>query len=356
MTGPAKEIIEKANYWASSQTFSDSVRQEVQNLIDTDNEKELTDRFYRDLEFGTGGLRGIMGAGTSRMNIYNIRKASTALALYLKETHPNKDLKVAISHDSRNRSREFSKAATEVLCSHGIKVIITKELRPVPVLSFMTRHYECDAGICVTASHNPPEYNGFKVYWSNGAQLVPPHDKNIIAKYGSIKTYEELTFTSYDQALSKGLVEEVGEELDELYLKQVDTLRLNTPSDSKSIKIVYSPIHGSGITMVPHALKRFGFDDVHIVEEQSTPDGDFPTVSSPNPEDPKALELAINLGKKIEADVILATDPDTDRIAMIVKEDNELINFNGNQLGCLLVEYVLSSHKAQNKFPKIRSS
>ena len=286
------------------------------------------------------------------MNIYNIRKASTALALYLKETHPNKDLKVAISHDSRNRSREFSKAATEVLCSHGIKVIITKELRPVPVLSFMTRHYECDAGICVTASHNPPEYNGFKVYWSNGAQLVPPHDKNIIAKYGSIKTYEELTFTSYDQALSKGLVEEVGEELDELYLKQVDTLRLNTPSDSKSIKIVYSPIHGSGITMVPHALKRFGFDDVHIVEEQSTPDGDFPTVSSPNPEDPKALELAVKLGKKIEADVILATDPDTDRIAMIVKEDNELINFNGNQLGCLLVEYVLSSHKAQNKFPE----
>jgi phosphoglucomutase len=352
MTELNADISKKANYWASSEVFSPSVRSEIETLISASDNKELTDRFYKDLEFGTGGLRGIMGAGTSRMNIYNIRKASTALAMYLKEIHSDKEIKVAISHDSRNRSREFSKAAAEVLSALGIKVYITKEMRPVPVLSYMTRHYGCDAGICVTASHNPPAYNGFKVYWSNGAQLIGPHDKNIIQKYGSITSYEDLKFSSYEEMLSEGKIEEIGEELDQLYLDELAKLRLNTPETSDAIRIAYSPIHGTGVTMVPKAFELFGFKDYHLVEEQSTPDGNFPTVNSPNPEDPEALKMAIELGEKKDADIILATDPDTDRIAVLVRENGKLINFNGNQLGCLLIDYVLRSHKENATMPE----
>lgn len=346
------DILNKANYWASSEIFSENVRSEVKTLIDQNNSKELTDRFYRDLEFGTGGLRGIMGAGTSRMNIYNIRKASTALGLYLKELHGEGEIKVAISHDSRNRSREFAMAACEVLASLGITALITKEMRPVPVLSFMTRHHNCQAGICVTASHNPPAYNGFKVYWSNGGQLVPPHDVNIIEKYGSISSYEDLTHMNFEDGVKEGLIKLVGEDLDEAYLKDVESLRLNPPASSDAIKIVYSPIHGTGITMVPKAMNLFGFSDIHIVESQKEPNGDFPTVSSPNPEDPAALKLALDLGEEIGADIVLATDPDTDRIAVVVNEGGKFINFNGNQLGCLLMEYVLSSHSRNKNFPE----
>ena len=352
MSDLKNQVADRAKYWATSEVFDLSVRSEIQNLISENNEKELIDRFYKDLEFGTGGLRGIMGAGTSRINIYNIRKASTALALYLKQIHNSKEIKVAISYDSRNRSEEFAKVAAGALGAQGIKVLITEEMRPVPILSYMIRHYQCDAGICVTASHNPPIYNGFKVYWSNGAQLIEPHDQNIIQKYNQISSYEELEFETYENLKSNKQVKEVGEELDQAYLEKLSTLKFNPPKTPDTIKIVYSPIHGTGVTMVPKALELFGFKDYHLVEEQMHPNGDFPTVKSPNPEDPEALKMAIGLGEKINADLILATDPDTDRIALIVRENGKLINFNGNQLGCLLTEYVLRSLSEQNRMPK----
>ena len=352
MSGSNKDIYERASYWSTASVFSKTTRDEIKELLTANNNSEIIDRFYRDLEFGTGGLRGVMGSGTARMNVYNIRKATTALAIYLKSINPQKSMSVAISYDSRNKSLDFARSAAEVLSAHNIKVFITKDLRPVPLLSFMTRHLDCDAGICVTASHNPPEYNGFKVYWSNGGQLVPPHDRNIIDNYLAIRSYEELLYTDYDLAVNENKIIEVGEEVDGQYLNELAGLRLNPPSNRETIKIVYSPIHGSGGTLVPKALELFGFSDYHIVKEQEEPDGDFPTVTSPNPEDPRALDLAIDLAEKLNADVILATDPDTDRLALIVREDGKQIHFNGNQLGSLLTEYVLSSHKKNGTLPK----
>ena len=251
MSDLKNQVADRAKYWATSEVFDLSVRSEIQNLISENNEKELIDRFYKDLEFGTGGLRGIMGAGTSRINIYNIRKASTALALYLKQIHNSKEIKVAISYDSRNRSEEFAKVAAGALGAQGIKVLITEEMRPVPILSYMIRHYQCDAGICVTASHNPPIYNGFKVCWSNGAQLIEPHDQNIIQKYNQISSYEELEFETYENLKSNKQVKEVGEELDQAYLEKLSTLKFNPQKAPRYNKIVYSPIHGTGVTMVP---------------------------------------------------------------------------------------------------------
>lgn len=346
------DILQKVDYWSTSEVFSPETRNEIKELVRTDQKTEIEDRFYKDLEFGTGGLRGIMGAGTSRMNIYNVRKAATALAFYLKVVHGDKDKKVAISHDSRNHAREFSKAAAEVLAFHGITVYLTKELRPVPLLSFMTRSYNCDAGICVTASHNPPEYNGFKVYWSNGAQLVAPHDQNIIENYLAISSYEDLNYIDFDDAVSKSLIKIVGEELDEAYFSQLEALRFNHSPKQNPLKIVYTPLHGSGMTVIPQALARFGFQDLHVVEEQKTPDGDFPTVSSPNPEDPKSLEYAISLCKDIDGDIVIATDPDADRIGVCTYENGQIQNFNGNQLGSLLIDYVLSRMFEAKTLPK----
>jgi phosphoglucomutase len=345
-------ITSRAQYWASNTVFDEKTRQEISTLIDTNNDRELSERFYRDLEFGTGGLRGIMGAGTNRMNIYNVRKATTALALYLRDVHGSDTaLKVGISYDSRNYSREFAVAAGEVLAAHGIKALVTKELRPTPMLSYMVRHYHCAAGICVTASHNPPEYNGYKVYWDTGAQIIAPHDKAIIAKYGELSRYEEIKFLPVEEAKSRGLFEDIGQELDESYFKKVSALSLRKEGRS-NFKIVYTPLHGSGLYPVTEMLKRIGFENVLVVPEQRLPDGRFPTVKYPNPEEPEALHMALELAKNEKADLVIGTDPDTDRIGIIVREGDSYTFFNGNQIGCLLVDFFLSATKDAGLMPK----
>jgi phosphoglucomutase len=347
-----QSIEAKAKYWASNPTFDQTTRAEIQNLIASGNEKELTERFYRDLEFGTGGLRGIIGAGTNRINIYNVRKATTALALYLREVHgTNKPLKAAISYDSRHWSREFAIAAGEVFAAHGIKALVTEQLRPTPMLSFMVRHFGCSAGVCVTASHNPPEYNGYKVYWDTGAQIIAPHDQAIIEKYGAMSRYEDIKFLPAERAQSEGLFEFIGPELDEAYFKKVSALSLRKEGRS-GFKIVYTPLHGSGLYPVTEMLKRIGFQQVLVVPEQRNPDGRFPTVKYPNPEEPEALQLALDLAKKENADLVLGTDPDTDRIGIIVREGAEYTFFNGNQIGCLLVDYFLSATRDAGLMPK----
>ncbi len=347
------EIIStRAKYWATSPGFDESTRHEIQSLLSSGNEKELSERFYRDLEFGTGGLRGIIGAGTNRVNIYNIRKATTALALYLRQVHgQNTALKVAISHDSRHFSREYAVATGEVFAAHGIKALITKELRPTPMLSFMVRHFHCAAGICVTASHNPPEYNGYKVYWDTGAQVIAPHDKAIIAKYGELTRYEDLRFLPVEKAKLEGFFEEIGEELDEAYFKKVSGLSLRKEG-RPGFKIVYTPLHGSGLYPVTEMLQRIGFENVLVVPEQKYPDGRFPTVKYPNPEEPEALRLALELARKEKADLVIGTDPDADRIGIIVREGDDYTFFNGNQIGCLLVDFFLSATQDAGLMPK----
>ncbi len=346
-------IFERAQYWATAPAFDAATRQEISDLIKQDNRQEITERFYRDLEFGTGGLRGILGAGTSRMNVYNIRKATTALATYVLEAFPGEsDLKVAISYDSRRFSREFSQAAAEVLAAHGITALITKELRPVPMLSFMVRHFGCAAGICVTASHNPPNYNGFKVYWRTGGQLVAPHDSAIIARYGAITGYDALKTLPYAEALAQGRIREIGEELDEAYFAKVKALSMRDDGRG-NFKIVYSPLHGSGLYPVTTMLKRFGFKDVKVVAAQEQPDGNFPTVKSPNPEDPHALDMARELALQSGADMIMATDPDCDRIGLEVRVGDGFFRPNGNQIGCLLTDYVLRSLKEKGRLPSL---
>lgn len=345
-------IAERAHYWATSPAFDADTRREISALIEADDDKEITERFYRDLEFGTGGLRGILGAGTSRMNIYNVRKATTALAAYLGETFRNQSIKVALSHDSRRYSRAFAKAAAEVFAAHGIKALITKDLRPVPMLSFMTRHYGCKAGVCITASHNPPEYNGYKVYWETGGQLVPPHDQAVIQRYMDLQGYESIKTLPYELAVAQGFIEEIGSDLDEAYFSKVLGLSLNPAVGRKNFKIVYSPLHGSGLYPVTEMLKRFGFTDVLVVPEQRDPDGNFPTVKSPNPENPAALDKARELARSVGADLILATDPDCDRIGMEIRIGDDFFRPNGNQIGCLLNEYVLRGMQDSGRMPR----
>jgi phosphoglucomutase len=328
--------LERARYWATSEVFDPATRQEVQGLLDSGNEPEIINRFYRELEFGTGGLRGILGAGSCRMNIYTVRKATTALAQYLRDFHSRgndkgsaTNLSVAIAYDSRHRSQEFARAAAEVLAANGIRALITKELRPVPMLSFMTRHFGCAAGICITASHNPPEYNGYKVYWQTGAQLVPPHDREIIRRYGEISGFEGLKRVDYAEAKNKEMIREVGGDLDEVYFTKIRSLMLHehdlSLADRGKFKIVYTPLHGTGLFPVTECLKRFGFTNVIIPPEQREPDGRFPTVKYPNPEEPEALAMAIKLAKDTDADLVLGTDPDTDRIGIVVREGNEYV-------------------------------
>lgn len=343
-------IRERARYWATAPVFDEKTRKEIATLLEKGDDKELTERFYRDLEFGTGGMRGILGAGTNRMNVYNVRKASHALATHMKASFPGKELKVALSHDSRRFSREFTMAAAEVFVGNGIKALVTRELRPVPMLSFMVRQFGCQAGVCVTASHNPPEYNGYKVYWATGGQLVPPHDQAIIDLYLGSKSYDTIPTVPYADALKNGRVQEIEEELDEPYFARVKALSMDSRG-REGFKIVYTPLHGSGLYPVEEMLKRFGFTDVTVVPQQRQPNGEFPTVKSPNPEDPAAMDMARELAKKIGADLILATDPDCDRIGMEIRVGDEYFRPNGNQIGCLLNEYVLASRKAKGKLP-----
>jgi phosphoglucomutase len=344
------EIHEWAQYWATSPVFDQDTRSEIATLIQKSDTKELTERFYKDLEFGTGGLRGILGPGRNRMNLYNVRRAAQALATYVKETFPSAQHKIAISFDSRNFSKEFAQASAEVFAGNNIQVKITKELRPVPMLSFMVRHYGCHAGVCITASHNPPNYNGFKAYWQTGGQIVPPHDKQIIQRYDAIKKYDAIPVMPFAKAVASGLVTEVGKEFDDIYFKEVEKLSINRIKDTK-LKIVYSPLHGAGGYPVHEALKRFGFTDITLVPEQAEPNGAFPTVKFPNPEDIEALSMAMELGRSNNADLIIGTDPDCDRLGMVVKDGDHYWFLNGNEMGCLLTEYMMSSLKEQQKLP-----
>jgi phosphoglucomutase len=309
---------------------------------------ELADAFYRDLEFGTGGLRGIMGVGTNRMNKVTVAMATQGLANYLKKEFASlKQIKMAIAYDSRNNSAYFAKIAAEVLSANDIKVFLFKELRPTPVLSFTVRHLNCQSGIVITASHNPKEYNGYKVYWNDGGQLVDPHDVNVIAEVQKIKGFEEVNFDAKPE-----LIEVIADEIDQVYLDKVCALSLSPEIILKNqdINIVYTALHGTGITLVPEALKRFGFKNISIVEEQCIPDGNFPTLKSPNPEEPSALQMGIEKAISTGAELVMATDPDADRVGIAVKnEKNEFILLNGNQTASILIWYLLKKWKEKSK-------
>ena len=334
------EILDKANFWLTN-NFDEETRKRVQHLIDNDP-KELTDAFYRDLEFGTGGLRGIMGVGTNRMNKYTVAMATQGLANYLIKMFPNeKQIKAAIAFDSRNNSKEFAKISADVLSANGIKVFLFNELRPTPVLSFTIRHLQCQSGIVITASHNPKEYNGYKVYWNDGGQLVNPHDNNVIVEVQKIKSIADVKMTAVNSN-----IEMIGEDVDKVYLEKVKGLSLNSEiiEAHKNLKIVYTPIHGSGVNLVPKALNKFGFTNIISVDEQNIIDGNFPTVKSPNPEEPATLELALKKAKETNADILFGTDPDADRVGVAVKNDHgEFILLNGNQTASLLIYYLLNA-------------
>lgn len=308
---------------------------------------ELTESFYRNLEFGTGGLRGIMGIGTNRMNIYTVGFATQGLANYLLKCFNNQQVKVAISHDSRLNSRQFAEISADILSANGIEVFLFEDLRPTPELSFAVRELKCNAGIMITASHNPKEYNGYKVYWQDGGQLVPPHDKNVINEVNAVTALNQVK-----KDARKELIHSIGSDIDNIYLDRIAKLSIN-PScakKAKDLKIVYTPLHGTGITMVPKALERLGFHNVTIVKSQATPDGNFPTVKSPNPEEKTALELALKEAKATGADLILATDPDADRVGIAVRDTNgNLCLLNGNQTGTLLIYYILSQMQRKNE-------
>ncbi len=341
-----KIIIEKANNWLSGD-FDQQTKNEIKSLMDKDPQG-LIDAFYKDLEFGTGGLRGIMGAGTNRMNKYTVGMSTQGLANYLKTVFSDqKKISVAIAFDSRNNSDFFAKTAANVLTGNGINVFLFDELRPTPELSFTIRYLKCQAGIVITASHNPKEYNGYKVYWDDGSQLVPPHDKNVIAEVKKIKDIHEVNFEGNDELLNI-----IGKAIDQKYIEAVLGLSLSKDLIDKhqALKIVYTPIHGTGYKLVPDSLKAFGFKNVHVLEEQKTPDGNFPTVVSPNPEEPAALKLALKKAIEINADLVLGTDPDTDRVGIAIKNfRNEFELINGNQTAAILIYYLLNRWKEHGK-------
>ncbi len=346
-------IKERIKTWLSSD-YDEDTRKEIEELIKNNDVKELEDRFYKELEFGTGGLRGVMGAGSNRMNKYNVWKATQGLANYLKEYFNDKDsISVAIAFDSRNNSSLFAKEAAKVLAGNNIKVFLFESLRPTPMLSFTVRELKANAGIVITASHNPPEYNGYKVYWQDGAQIVPPHDKNIINKVKSISSVSEIKKIDSD---SNELIEIIGEEIDKVYLEKVKSLSVNPEINKEmasKIKIVYTPIHGSGNIPVRRSLENYGFTNVEVVKEQELPDGNFPTVVYPNPEEADALKMGVELCKKIDADILIGTDPDCDRMGVAVKKSQgEYVLLNGNQIASMLEYYILSQLKEKGRLPE----
>ena len=338
-------ILAKAQSWLDGNV--DAVtKSSIQKLID-ENPTELIDSFYQDLEFGTGGLRGLMGVGTNRMNVYTVGMATQGLANYLLKCFPGQDIKVAITHDSRINNTLFAKTTADVLTANGIKVLYFREMRPTPMLSFAVRYFGCKSGVMITASHNPKEYNGYKAYWEDGAQVVAPHDTNIIHEVQQITSFDLVNWNKND-----ALIQYIEEDFDAIYLEKVKSLSL-APAEiqaQKSMPIVFSPIHGASGKMVPAALKAFGFENIHVVKEQIEPDGTFPTVIYPNPEEAEALTLSIELGKKVGAELVLACDPDGDRYAAVVpNEAGEFELLNGNQTGTLLTYYLLSRWKEAGK-------
>ena len=336
-------ILNKAKEWLSS-TFDSETQKEIQELI-TSNSPDLVDRFYKDMEFGTGGMRGIMGAGTNRINKYTLGRATQGLSNYLLENIKKDQLSVVIAYDCRHNSKKFAKIVAAVFSANNIKVFLFEDLRATPELSFAVRHLGCDAGIVLTASHNPPEYNGYKVYWADGGQIVPPHDSGIIRNVNSLD-FSEIQFTA-----NNDLIELIGKEVDAAFIEaSVKNGSLSDKLDRNNLKIVFTSLHGTSIVSVPDALKKAGYSDVHIVEEQRKPDGDFPTVKSPNPEEPEALEMATNLANKIGADIVIGTDPDCDRLGVAVRDtDGNMKLMNGNQTMVVMTEFLLKKWKDSGK-------
>lgn len=342
------------NEWCSNTYFDEATRGELKELAG--NDEEIRDRFYKKLEFGTGGLRGVIGAGTNRMNIYTVRQATQGLADYIISQH-GEDKGVAIAYDSRIMSPEFSKEAALCLNANGIKTYRFESLRPTPELSFTVRKLGCIAGIVITASHNPGEYNGYKVYWEDGAQITPPHDKNIMKCISEVNSWEQVKTMDEKDAAGKGLYNTIGTEIDDAYMAELKKQSIHPEiigQVADSIKIVYTPLHGTGNIPVRRVLKELGFTNVHIVKEQEAPDGTFPTVAYPNPEDAKAWELALKLAKETDADIILATDPDADRLGVYAKDTKtgEYVSFTGNMSGMLIAEYILRERTKTGTLPE----
>lgn len=345
--------LEEYQKWCESPEFDEETKKEL--LAIREDEKEIEDRFYKELEFGTAGLRGIIGAGTNRMNQYTVGKATQGLANYIIEQGTQKK-GVAISYDSRKMSKEFSMQTALILCANGIKAYLFENLRPVPELSFAVRNLGCTAGVMITASHNPPKYNGYKVYWDDGAQIVSPRDKDIISKVRAVENFNDIKQISKEEAIEKGLLHIVGTEMDDKYLEILKNSVLNPEimrEQGKKLKVVYTPLHGTGNTVTERLLKELGLENVYVVPEQKEPDGNFPTVDYPNPEDKKAFKLALELGKKVDADVILATDPDADRLGIFAKDSQtgEYMTYTGNMSALLIAEYRISQMKEKGILP-----
>jgi len=343
----SNEIIQKAQTWLND-AIDQETQKQVKHLIENDI-AELTESFYRDLEFGTGGLRGIMGVGTNRMNKYTVGMATQGLANYLKKTLTSlSEIKAAIAYDTRNNSRYFAQITAEVLSANGIKVYLFNDIRPTPLLSFAVRELKCHTGIVITASHNPKEYNGYKVYWSDGGQLIAPHDKNVIAEVNLIGDFKNVNFNKKSENIIS-----IGEDIDSIYIGKVKSLSLSKDiiAQNSGLKIVYTPIHGTGVKLVPRCLSEFGFKNIMTVDEQNISDGNFPTVESPNPEEAKALTLAIAKAKAVDADIVMATDPDADRVGVACKNDKgEWILLNGNQTASILIHYILTTWDEKHLF------
>ena len=345
--------LEEYKKWCESPEFDEETKKELQAI--KNDEKEIEDRFYKELEFGTAGLRGVIGAGTNRMNKYTVGKATQGLANYiLKQGTQYKG--VAISYDSRRMSKEFSMQTALILNANGIKTYLFENLRPVPELSFAVRQLKCTAGVMITASHNPPKYNGYKVYWDDGSQIVSPRDKDIINEVRNVKTFSEIKETTREEAEKLGLFNIVGTEMDDKYIQTLKKLVLNpeiVKKQGKNLKVVYTPLHGTGNTIAERLLKEIGIENLYVVPEQKEPDGNFPTVDYPNPEDPKAFKLALELAKKVDADVVLATDPDADRLGIFAKDTKtgEYMSYTGNMSALLIAEYRISQMKEKGILP-----
>ena len=342
---------EKYNEWINSDIINEEIKNELRNIKD---EKEIEDRFYKDLDFGTGGLRGIIGAGNNRMNVYTVSKATQGFANYLNESFENPS--VAVAYDSRNMSKEFATAAALTLCANGVKVFLYESLRPTPVLSFAVRHLNCKGGIVVTASHNPKQYNGYKVYDEFGGQVTDEKANKIISLVNDVKDFSMIKNMSEEEALNKGLLVYIGEDVDKAYIDEVKNLTIRkelVKEKAKDLKIIYTPIHGSGNIPVRRVLSELGYSNVKVVKEQEEPNGNFPTAPYPNPEMPQVFELALEMAKQESPDIIFGTDPDCDRIGVVVKESNgEFKVLTGNQTGLLLTHYVLSALKETNSLPE----
>lgn len=338
-----EQILQKASLWLT-EPFDIETRQEVQGLIDTTS-NDLEDRFYKDMEFGTGGMRGVMGAGTNRINKYTIGRATQGLSNYLLENIRKEQIKVVIAYDCRHNSKKFAKVVADVLSANNITVFLFEDLRTTPELSFAVRHLNCDAGIVLTASHNPPEYNGYKVYWSDGGQIVPPHDSGIINKVNALD-FSEIKFNANDS-----LINYIGKEVDDVFIQEAATNgTLGKTINRDNLKIVFTSLHGTSIVSIPDALKKAGFNDVHIVEEQREPDGDFPTVKSPNPEEPEALAMATKLADELGADIVVGTDPDCDRLGVAVRDNKgKMTLMNGNQTMAVMTKFLLQKWQEEGR-------